>query len=62
MARQEQNDALLQTSFLYGANAAYIEDLYAKYQANPSSVDAEWQAASSARRLCIRLQLPRRIE
>ena len=44
MARQEQNDALLQTSFLYGANAAYIEDLYAKYQTDPSSVDAEWQA------------------
>ena len=44
MARQEHNDALLQTSFLYGANAAYIEDLYAKYQADPASVDAEWQA------------------
>eukprot|EP01037_Dinobryon_pediforme_P002335 gene2335-2374_t len=44
MARQEQNDALLQTSFLYGANAAYIEDLYAKYQTDPASVDAEWQA------------------
>ncbi|WP_293866749.1 2-oxoglutarate dehydrogenase E1 component [uncultured Alsobacter sp.] len=44
MARQDQNDAFLQTSFLYGANAAYIEDLYARYQENPSSVDAEWQA------------------
>ena len=43
MARQFQNDALLQTSFLYGANAAYIEDLYAKYQADPSSVDTDWQ-------------------
>ena len=47
MARQEHNDALLQTSFLYGANAAYIEDLYAKYQADPASVDAEWQAVES---------------
>jgi 2-oxoglutarate dehydrogenase E1 component len=44
MARQDQNDAFLQTSFLYGGNAAYIEDLYAKYQKDPSSVDAEWQA------------------
>jgi 2-oxoglutarate dehydrogenase E1 component len=44
MARQDQNDAFLQTSFLYGANAAYIEDLYARYEADPASVDAEWQA------------------
>ncbi|GGH31255.1 2-oxoglutarate dehydrogenase subunit E1 [Alsobacter metallidurans] len=44
MARQDQNDALLQTSFLYGGNAAYIEDLYAKYEQDPNSVDAEWQA------------------
>ena len=48
MARQDQNDAFLQTSFLYGANAAYIEDLYARYQENPSSVDAEWQAFFAA--------------
>ncbi len=32
------------TSFLYGGNAAYIEDLHARYEANPASVDAEWQA------------------
>ncbi|MFZ4534499.1 MAG: thiamine pyrophosphate-dependent enzyme, partial [Alsobacter sp.] len=44
MARQDQNDAFLQTSFLYGANAAYIEDLYARFQQDPGSVDAEWQA------------------
>ena len=42
MARLDETTAL--TSFLYGGNAAYIEDLYARYQANPSSVDAEWQA------------------
>jgi 2-oxoglutarate dehydrogenase E1 component len=44
MARQDANETFLQTSFLYGGNAAYIEDLYARYQENPSSVDAEWQA------------------
>jgi len=44
MARQDQNDAFLQTSFLYGANAAYIEDLYARFQEDPNAVDAEWQA------------------
>jgi 2-oxoglutarate dehydrogenase E1 component len=44
MARQDQNDSFLQTSFLYGGNAAYIEDLQARYQKDPSSVDPEWQA------------------
>jgi len=44
MARQDVNEALLQTSFLDGANAAYIEDLYARYAKDPKSVDAEWQA------------------
>ena len=32
-----------QTSFLFGANAPFIEELYAKFLADPSSVDAEWQ-------------------
>ncbi len=44
MSRQALNDALLSTSFLYGANAGYIEDLYARYEKDPNSVDAEWQA------------------
>ncbi|NDA46502.1 MAG: 2-oxoglutarate dehydrogenase E1 component [Alphaproteobacteria bacterium] len=44
MARQDQNEALLQTSFLYGGNASYIEDLHARYQRDPKSVDPEWQA------------------
>jgi len=44
MARQDANEALAQTAFLYGANATYIEDLYARYQENPTSVEAEWQA------------------
>ncbi|APF36242.1 2-oxoglutarate dehydrogenase E1 component [Chelatococcus daeguensis] len=43
MARQDANDLFAQTSFLYGGNAAYIEELYARYQQNPTSVDAEWQ-------------------
>ena len=44
MSRADLNEAFLNTSFLYGANAAWIEDLYARYEADPSSVDAEWQA------------------
>jgi len=44
MARQDLNAELAATSFLYGGNAGYIEDLYARYQADPASVDAEWAA------------------
>src|SRR6266700_7784932 len=44
MSRQDANAALALTSFLYGSNAAYIEDLHARYEADPGSVDAEWQA------------------
>ena len=43
MARQEANKVFALTSLLYGANAAYIEDLYAQYKENPNSVEAEWQ-------------------
>ncbi len=43
MSRQDANTAFALTSFLYGGNAAYIEELYARYEADPSSVDAEWQ-------------------
>ena len=44
MARQDQaNDVFSLTSFLYGGNAAYIEDLYARYKDDPSSVDGEWK-------------------
>ncbi|RZK85210.1 MAG: 2-oxoglutarate dehydrogenase E1 component, partial [Methylobacterium sp.] len=44
MARQDVNEALLETSFLYGGNAAYIEELQAAYARNPASVDPEWQS------------------
>jgi 2-oxoglutarate dehydrogenase E1 component len=44
MSRQDANTAFARTSFLYGSNASYIEDLYARYERNPGSVDAEWQA------------------
>ncbi|MGO4571918.1 2-oxoglutarate dehydrogenase E1 component [Microvirga sp. 2TAF3] len=44
MSRQDANEKFLNTAFLDGANAPYIEDLYARYQENPASVDPEWQA------------------
>lgn len=43
MARQEANAQFALTSLLYGANAAYIEDLYARYKTDPHSVEPEWQ-------------------
>ena len=43
MAKDQSNEVLAGTSFLYGGNANFIEDLYARYQENPSSVDADWQ-------------------
>src|SRR5712691_5420061 len=44
MSRQDANAAFARTSFLYGGNGAYIEDLYARYEADPNAVDAEWRA------------------
>ena len=43
MTRQDVNQALLQTSFLYGANSAYIEALQAKYEKDPLSVEPGWR-------------------
>ncbi|MCR9139874.1 MAG: 2-oxoglutarate dehydrogenase E1 component [Alphaproteobacteria bacterium] len=44
MARQDANEAFQATSFLYGSNASYIEDLYAQYEDSPTSVPPEWQS------------------
>ena len=43
MSRQDANAAFALTSFLYGGNAPYIEDLQARYENDPTAVDAEWQ-------------------
>ncbi|MPZ34809.1 MAG: 2-oxoglutarate dehydrogenase E1 component [Rhodospirillales bacterium] len=32
-----------QTSFLFGANAPFIEELYARYLGDPNTVDSEWR-------------------
>jgi 2-oxoglutarate dehydrogenase E1 component len=37
------NTAFANTSFLYGGNAAYVEQLHAAYEHDPRSVDSEWQ-------------------
>jgi 2-oxoglutarate dehydrogenase E1 component len=38
------NDILSETSFLYGANAGFVEALQAKWAADPSSVEPSWRA------------------
>jgi 2-oxoglutarate dehydrogenase E1 component len=43
MSRQDANAAFALSSFLQGANATYIDELYARYENEPASVDAEWQ-------------------
>jgi 2-oxoglutarate dehydrogenase E1 component len=43
IARSPQNDTFALTSFLYGGNAVYVEQLHEAYQHDPASVDPEWQ-------------------
>jgi 2-oxoglutarate dehydrogenase E1 component len=43
MPRQPLNERLLRTSFLSGANAAYVEEMQAEYERNPGSVSDEWR-------------------
>jgi 2-oxoglutarate dehydrogenase E1 component len=40
MSRQDANAAFARTSFLYGGNSDYIENLYARYEADPAALDA----------------------
>src|SRR5690606_9013289 len=42
MTRQEKNEQFLLSSFLYGGNASYIEDLYTRFKTDPQSVDPTW--------------------
>src|ERR1700728_53228 len=43
MSRQDANAAFALSSFLQGTNATYIDDIYARYEKDPTSVDSEWQ-------------------
>ncbi|MCL7463627.1 2-oxoglutarate dehydrogenase E1 component [Phaeovulum sp. NW3] len=44
MTDQSPNDQFHASSFLQGHNADYVEQLYARFAADPSSVDAAWAA------------------
>jgi 2-oxoglutarate dehydrogenase E1 component len=43
MTRRETNEAFQLSSFLYGGNAGYLEDLHARYQTDPASLDEDWR-------------------
>ncbi|MBI1237712.1 MAG: 2-oxoglutarate dehydrogenase E1 component [Alphaproteobacteria bacterium] len=43
-AQGRSNELLAQTSFLYGGNAAFIEELYERYLEDPDSVGPDWRA------------------
>src|SRR5262245_39137012 len=43
-ARSLPNTAMLETSFLYGANATFVEEMAARYARDTNSIDASWPA------------------
>ena len=43
MARQNGNQQFLDTAFLYGGNANYLERLQDAYEKNPDTVDPQWR-------------------
>jgi 2-oxoglutarate dehydrogenase E1 component len=38
------NEVLAETSFLYGGNAGFVEDLQSRWAADPNSVEPSWRA------------------
>ena len=44
MTRHELNEVFARTSFLDGANATYLAELYARYETDPASLDPEWRS------------------
>ena len=44
MSKNSDTDVFLKTSFLYGGNATYLEDLQSKFEQDPASVDSGWRS------------------
>ena len=44
------NQVLAETSFLYGGNASFVEDLYARWVDDPKSVEGSWRSFFSTLR------------
>ena len=38
------NEVLAETSFLYGGNAEFVENMQARWAADPASVEPSWRA------------------
>src|SRR5689334_4350867 len=38
------NEVLAETSFLYGGNAGFVEDLYEQWARDPNSVEPSWRS------------------
>ena len=43
MTSSQINEIFDKTSFLHGINAAYIEEMFEKFQSNPNSVPSDWK-------------------
>ncbi len=43
MTDQSPNDIFHASSFMQGHNAEYLEQMYARYAADPAAVDEVWQ-------------------
>jgi len=50
MSRQDANAAFALSSFLQGTNATYIDDIYARYEKDPGSVDTAQDAVGDRSR------------
>ena len=48
MTDQSPNDQFHASSFMQGANAEYLEQMYARYANDPNAVDAAWAEFFSA--------------
>ena len=42
MTKIQPNDLFEKTSFLYGSNTVYIEQMYEKFRSNPKDVPNDW--------------------
>ena len=41
--RQDMSDTIEANGYLFGSNTVFVEELYQRYQQDPSSVDASWR-------------------
>ena len=59
MTKSSINDIFDKTSFLHGANAVYIEQMFERFQNNPADIPDDWRTFFSG--ITDNLNQPRRI-